>query len=806
MHIIARHRLEQFVLFLEFAKAHANVMIGIAKSLTIQTEELTINGAHATALELISEFGSWELAEEVIRSCEAVYPVSYEQCGKMISKIPQRKLIEKIILFIELDSGKKLPDEKKESYRNGVCLGLSIVESYMEVALKTPWWDELTTQMIQWDGNKESLRSSILLPMTDGAETLYSLFRRAVYYILYNQQEQLEFGNNAEQFRFLREKRFFSEKGNIQTYEVAAGYFDDTDLNGLLHPNVFSQEAIYLITGNFHCCTLRYKDGAWHFRDPSRSAIFVYFDKQFLISRITQTLGNSLSIEIASWKNSSELDIGGFIQKRDALMERNPAAMLREAGFRSMLVYSPDELTTIIKASKKNTVLTKNIGDALSFQRDDELCGLLLLAEFGHEQLSEIIFLARTDRHLIESIARAMQVYDHSSNQSGITSLATLSPKQFSEILDLAKTNAILRVSIAEKIKLQNSLGETLLHILIWEKNSILLDRFMALVQIDADFRNAFSEALSIQTLKGGCVLLFFAKYMPSEISNILILAKTDTYLRNNITKAMLLENENGFNSLHAMAKFAPHLFPDIFKIARTDESLMTALTNSISKQDVEGSTVIHILASHPGQLSYLFNLAKVYRSLGEAITKTLTLVNSPDNISGLFMIARYANAVFGDFIKLAECDRDMQRAILSALPIKDNGGHYLELHISIHLANHSKNFQKMLKSVRLEEAALNKFYEYKNDLSVKFQTLSEIIECVKGEYATGVFGHDIKLKYKQHLERFDISLGDLAALSPTEAVDFVSEKIISYSQADSSKKLRNRGLLTCDFTTLGAY
>ena len=184
----------------------------------------------------------------------------------------------------------------------GACLGFSVVHAYMAATNKLAWWYQVLQAISQWDGGKGSLADA---PLPNNSETLYSLIRRAINYVVHHQAHTFS----------IHKEWFVSEYGEIQDeYSLACNmenYLEDL-LKSSQFQALFNQPIMMLIETTAHACALRFSEQSWYFYDSNNIAGEVQLTLPALIETIKAILkvGDKyhLAIQFSSWEKIQALD------------------------------------------------------------------------------------------------------------------------------------------------------------------------------------------------------------------------------------------------------------------------------------------------------------------------------------------------------------------------------------------------------------------------------------------------------------------------------------------------------------------
>lgn len=244
----------------------------------------------------------------------------------VMAKITQQQIIKQIICYSILNNSKA-----KLSWRNGLCNGFSVVQSYMRVIGKQAWWQALCFTLTRWDGDQKSLARIIDLPdenQNKPAEekTLGYYFECAIHYILFHQAQFYQTSTEAlSQENLLVADGWFDsqEKGRIRFYHHYAKQRHTIEsLEILLDPLTFSKEnTLYLLhlykkTFGFfeesHATSIFYdvNTECWQLYDPEKDIKEEYFTS---VAALFYTLRDrygelKISIEIASFSKDFALE------------------------------------------------------------------------------------------------------------------------------------------------------------------------------------------------------------------------------------------------------------------------------------------------------------------------------------------------------------------------------------------------------------------------------------------------------------------------------------------------------------------
>ncbi len=296
----------------------------------------------------------------------------------------QKNIIEKFILFMEIEGKQPLSGAEKEKMRKGLCTQFSLVYAFMRACGKKYWWRGVLEAIAAWDGKVSSLRDEIEIVDETERQTLYLLMVRAVNYILSSKTSLKSF---KDVHQLLDNKKFMwgyflelngpfdSDLGKIISRTTVSGYFTDSLLNSIIQEEFFWQNAIFLLTMQnkdmFHTCFFYYSASKrkWCFHDPSEIHDFEYSEKADFIRLITKYYGRSLSIEMATWEQRASVVIAKFSQHCEEQIKKHPLKhLVQEYGLYLIVRQNANTALKIICDAKANQETYNAFCNALSSQ------------------------------------------------------------------------------------------------------------------------------------------------------------------------------------------------------------------------------------------------------------------------------------------------------------------------------------------------------------------------------------------------------------------------------------------------------
>lgn len=429
----------------------------------------------------------------------------------------QSRYIDNMIVYMEMDAGSKLSDTRKQALRKGLCFGFSVVHSYMNATGKLAWWKSALEKLAAWDGTVASLQQAANLPDADNPnETLNSIFKRMTNYVLYNFAHPVvsDIKEIGKQTDFLMPSlgkdalHFDSMKGAIKKSVAIAGYLSDDILRDMLIPEIFNQEAIYIIQGSGHACTIRYDryEEKWYFYDPNyTSGEQGFTDQTTLIAEMHRILGDSLAIQMASW--DSNILLTPFNQFSDALNKGKIPELLNSGGLHMIAVFTPGQLTALLNLAETNSATNAALSAALSLQQNNKMTGLHVIARYATEQLPKLLSLAGRDSTIAAALASALLLQDN-NRWTGLHAIAQHASDQLPALFALAKTNIDIKNALIKASALQNQDGESALNIIAdHEQGQTWLAEFFIAIKTE-NTTAASQKSTTVAQLKN-CIHLY---------------------------------------------------------------------------------------------------------------------------------------------------------------------------------------------------------------------------------------------------------------------------------------------------------
>lgn len=341
--------------------------------------------------------------------------------------------IEKIIRYLEIKSAqpafttlfqgdeikntpRPFPKERKTLTRKGLCQGFSVTHSYMAACgpLALQWWQSVLIAISKWDGSEAALQNKIELPSTTiptchVTKTLDVLMNQASNYVLYNQGFGDKDGMPERSLvDFLNPgSAFISEKGRITEQAVIAGTMNHAILSDMLTPDIFSQEALFLISSNTHSCSIRHTDKCWFFYNPYVQGERCFENKDDLINEIHKVMGKLLDIHIATW--NSEVSFLAFKNRYEKLLKSNAVTVIKNTGLHAIAIHAPWLLSLLTTYAEKEPTLRDAISSAVKEKTNASRTGLHVIAQYAPESLPALIALAEKEPTLRAAISNAVK-------------------------------------------------------------------------------------------------------------------------------------------------------------------------------------------------------------------------------------------------------------------------------------------------------------------------------------------------------------------------------------------------------------
>lgn len=315
--------------------------------------------------------------------------------------IHQRMLTERFIRYMVVQNrhGKKFSKPQEKILRKGMCLGLSIVQAYMEATNHSEWWEALKREIVKWDGEKKSLQLEVTLPGARPVEnahekTLAFHFERAISYTYLHQakqnliesvhdDEKVSNGNfiGLTQKDILLPDGFFdSENGKIQFKDSISGNFTAKQLNAVLDPDIFSaKNTIYLLSHAFiehsdgtkssHSCAIRYdsKRKEWRYYDSNNTlGVEKFSDITKLYAGIKARYKESpLRIQIGNFEQNKKIrekvkrkwDANKKAFLNSLTSPKDIISLVKNFGLALISIDTPECIDKFIQLAEKNSAL-----------------------------------------------------------------------------------------------------------------------------------------------------------------------------------------------------------------------------------------------------------------------------------------------------------------------------------------------------------------------------------------------------------------------------------------------------------------
>jgi len=295
--------------------------------------------------------------------------------------IDQAKIIAQMIIFMEHETNQKLvmfknPPAIGNQWMGfgdcrllgieavGACLGFATTHSYMATTKNTAWWLQVLQAISRWNGQKDSLNDT---PLPNNNETLYSLMRRAINYVIFHLTiAPIELSFESRQYSHLTvlTKDFFEcEYGTAEDgFEIACNM--ESCLEQILGSDefraLFNQPIVMIIqsASEAHACTLRISEQNWYFYDPNNTQGEIQHTLTSLVESIKSTLGTQLAINFTSWVKIEALD--SFKQFYFELLTRDYSKLME--GAEIIQQYAPSQSSHLpqIAAAQPNKTFSDN--------------------------------------------------------------------------------------------------------------------------------------------------------------------------------------------------------------------------------------------------------------------------------------------------------------------------------------------------------------------------------------------------------------------------------------------------------------
>jgi hypothetical protein len=361
---------------------------------------------------------------------------------------------KKLAAFLLLQTDEKLsPAEEKareffikalsdDLNKIGFCFGFSLCRAAMSVAGKRIWWQNALFAIASWDGDKEKLKTPIVLPNSDSNEPveLREIFKKVLNYIIGNFGQRLasykDFhlrGMNQENILDEKLQLFEVLKGKevlkVQQHVKVAGNFTTEQLKALIRESDVEENIVL-----FHCAdhTIQFNlaGGRFEVYDSLREDknLETFESKEDAIKEVMRLMqiegferkGEvALAYEIATLKKGAEKLA---LPMYEEMMEKNPVDLLKGFGLIILAKECPNDLSRILNNAKKSNHpdLPDIIGEALWVKDETYDCtGIHIIASYTPHVFADLLDIAEKSEKAKEKIFLALI----SKSQDGLTGL-----------------------------------------------------------------------------------------------------------------------------------------------------------------------------------------------------------------------------------------------------------------------------------------------------------------------------------------------------------------------------------------------
>lgn len=476
---------------------------------------------------------------------------------RISGQVQVTKILAKYLDSLNLTDNKDLSKKLDEG---GFCVGFSICHATMDMLGDGDWWEHALIEIANWNEAPAGLSKKISLPGAREKEPveLQKIMERVINYVVYNQASTKKLGDfvisGLNQDNILEPNAGYFEVVDegiqgIKDRRMIAGNFSKERIGKLLDEKNIEGN-ICIIHGSGHAIRVGYQNNKWIIYDPNydhRSSATIhkeFSNKNDMINELTRIMGQSISIEIASFKNNKILL--PKINEMDA-----------------------DEIKNCIK-------------------RD----GLQLIARFTPEQIPYLLDKAETSKEMADNILQALSSLSSEAPgtvRSGLHSMLTLPPQYFERMLNIIGKSEP-DVTKIEKMLTTKSRGTwTGFDQLLFERNLKFFDKVLDIIANNQKTLDNLSKLLSSPRKGGFIVFHNFVQDAPKQLIRFMDLIGQSEKGSQHLAKALWLSDADKTTGLQALIKALPDQIPHTLDIASRSEKGLHFVTRAIFKKGEKG-------------------------------------------------------------------------------------------------------------------------------------------------------------------------------------------------------------------------